>query len=428
MIAGEQGCEHFHFDGVKYYTAYEPILNGRWSFAMVQNNVAVSHGLQRFVRQILNVSIPAIILGVIVSYVIGVSIGNPIAKITKVTKELADGNLDVVVDTRASNEVKILAQNINQLVERLKTYILYINEVSSVLDEIGKGNLVFKLQQDYLGEFDRLKTAMNEIQQSLSHTILQIVDSADQVDSGSVQIATGSQALAQGTTEQANTVEALTDTVHHLSNNSKEDAVKATKLSSGMEHIGKEISSSNVQMQEMVKAMGNISTQSAEIGKIIKAIDDIAFQTNILALNAAVEAARAGSAGKGFAVVADEVRNLAAKSAEAAKSVAILINRSIEAVDNGASIATSTAASLEKVTQDVAGAVEAVQSFSVRYQEQADTLGEIEEGIHQISAVVQTNSATAEEAAASSEELSGQAGMLKSLTGQFKIDEKFRQN
>ena len=356
---------------------------------------------------------------------LSLAIIRPVKKLQKVTNQLANGDLDVSVDTRSSNEIGVLASNVTLLVDRLKTYILYINEVSAILDEIGRGNLVFQLQQDYLGEFNRLKVAMNEIQRSLSQTIFQIVDSADQVNNGSAQIATGSQALAQGTTEQASTVEELSATVQQLSQNSIEDAKKALDLSHGIRDIGDDIGSSNRQMQEMVKAMENITTQSTEIGKIIKAIDDIAFQTNILALNAAVEAARAGSAGKGFAVVADEVRNLAGKSAEAAKSVEVLINRSIEAVRQGAGIASETAASLEKVTGSVSSAVEAVEQFSNRYQQQTETLGQIADGINQISSVVQSNSATAEESAASSEELSSQAGLMKELTDQFHMDEKF---
>ena len=425
MTQGQSGYDTYTLGEETYCTAYQPIMGERWSFAIVENSQTVNHGLQRFVRQILNVTIPALILGAIVSYLIGAGIGNPIAKLTKVTQQLAQGNLDVDVSTRASNEVRNLAENITQLVDRLKTYILYINEVSAVLDEIGRGNLIFELQQDYQGEFNRLKNAMNEIQRSLSVTISNIVNSAAQVNSGSEQIANGSQSLAQGTSEQANTVEQITGTVKVLASNSKEDAVKAKELSAGMQKIGDEVTAGNLQMQQMVQAMDNISRQSAEIGKIIKAIDDIAFQTNILALNAAVEAARAGTAGKGFTVVADEVRNLAAKSAEAAKSVENMIHNSMDAVKSGADIALSTADALQNVTRDVAGAVQAVEAFSERYQDQVDTLSQVEEGIRQISSVIQSNSATAEEAAASSEELSGQAGAMKALTDQFQIDHRF---
>ena len=361
----------------------------------------------------------------VVTVIISNAIVKPMRQLQQVTNKLAQGDLDVNVDTRSTNEIGALAQNVSSLVQRLKAYILYIDEVSGVLDEIGQGNLVFSLKQDYVGEFNRLKVSMNEIQRSLSETMFQIVDSAEQVNNGSVQIATGSQALAQGTTEQASTVEELSATVQQLSQNSIEEAQRAIKLSTDIREIGNQIGQSNQQMQEMVKAMENITTQSAEIGKIIKAIDDIAFQTNILALNAAVEAARAGSAGKGFAVVADEVRNLAGKSAEAAKSVEVLINRSIDAVQEGSGMAEETAKSLQNVTGHVSGAVEEVEAFSERYQETTVTLGQIADGINQISSVVQSNSATAEESAASSEELSSQAGLMKELTNQFQIDEKF---
>lgn len=180
-------------------------------------------------------------------------------------------------------------------------------------------------------------------------------------------------------------------------------------------------------MQNLRAAMDDISDQSAEIAKIIKTIEDIAFQTNILALNAAVEAARAGAAGKGFAVVADEVRSLAGKSAEAAKSITDLINSSLVSVERGSLLTNETADNLTVVAGNVSATVEAVQQFATRYQSQVESLGEITAGIDQISSVVQNNSATAEESAASSQELSYQARTLKDLTDKFDLDPNFRE-
>ena len=367
----------------------------------------------------------AIILA-LVAILISNRIVRPIKKLSVTVDKLAEGDLDVEVDISMNDEIGLLAKDVSRLVDRLKNYILYIEEVSGVLDEIGHGNLVFELKHDYVGEFAPLKTALDGIQRNLSHTMYRIVDSAAQVDAGTEQIASASQALAQGATEQASTVEELSATIHELSRHSVEESERALHLSQGVATLGDELSKSNQQMQQMRSAMEDISTQSTEIEKIIKTIEDIAFQTNILALNAAVEAARAGAAGKGFAVVADEVRNLASKSSEAAKSITGLIRSSLESVSKGSELANETADSVGKVASDVVQVVKAVEQFAVRYQEQTTSLGQVSEGVGQISAVVQTNSATAEESAATSEELSAQAHLVKNLTGQFTMDSRFR--
>lgn len=353
------------------------------------------------------------------------SMVRPIKKLNDVAGKLASGNLDVEVPQLANDEIGQLAGSTSSIVDRLKTYILYIDEVSAVLDAFGRGDMVFELKQDYVGEFNKLKVALNSIQESMSRTLFKITDSADQVASSAGQISTASQSLAQGAVEQASSIQELSAIVQELSKSSVKEANDAEQASEEVAQIGTELETSNQYMKDMLVAMDNITTQSDEIGKIIKTVEDIAFQTNILALNAAVEAARAGEAGKGFAVVADEVRTLASKSGEAAKNTTLLIQASIEAVNEGSKIANDTAVSLEEVAIKAGKIKGDISQIAEQAKDQSRSLTEVSTGIEQVSSVVQTNSATAEESAASSEELSGQANIMKALTEQFKIDPKF---
>lgn len=349
------------------------------------------------------------------------SITKPVHEIDLVARKIADGDLNESIHYQSKDELGVLAANFNKTVTRLRDYVNYIDEISKVLDEIADGQLVFQLQYDYAGEFAKVKKSLNHISDSLNDTLGQINQSADQVASGSNQVASGAQALSQGATEQASSVEELAATINEISGQVKNNAEIAQGASQKAGRVGEEMSESNRKMQEMIEAMGEISRGSSEIGKIIKTIEDIAFQTNILALNAAVEAARAGAAGKGFAVVADEVRNLASKSAEASKNTAGLIESSLKSVENGTRIADETAQALLAAVNSVQEVTSDVDRISKASEEQARSISQVTQGVDQISAVVQTNSATAEESAAASEELSGQAQMLKSLVGRFKL-------
>lgn len=361
------------------------------------------------------------ILSVLMAIYIIRTINRPVKELDSVAKKIAEGDLDQNITYESKDELGTLAANFNKTVGRLRNYVSYINEISNVLRQIAGGNLVFELNLKYEGQFAKVKEALEEISRSLNDTLGQINQAADQVSSGSDQVSSGAQALSQGATEQASSIEELAATINEISNQVKDTAANANAVRQQTDQTGDQVATSNEQMQEMIAAMTEISDKSGQISRIIKTIEDIAFQTNILALNAAVEAARAGEAGKGFAVVADEVRNLASKSSEASKSTAALIEGTVQAVEKGTEIANATAESLFAVVESTKGVVASVDKIASAADQQAESIAQVTQGIDQISSVVQTNSATAEESAAASEELSSQAQVMKGLVGRFTL-------
>lgn len=296
-----------------------------------------------------------------------------------------------------------------------------INEASQVLHTFSEGDLTVSMAGEYSGEYNEIKHSLNHAVETFNRLLREIHDSANQVATGSKQVSIGSQSLSQGATEQASAIEQLTSTIDEFAQQTTQNARSATQANELVMHARENAMIGNEKMTQMLNAMHAISESAAGISKIIKVIDDIAFQTNILALNAAVEAARAGQFGKGFAVVAEEVRNLAAKSADAAKSTATLIASSIEKANTGINVTNDTADVLKKIDESVCEAVKLVSNIASASSEQATAIAQIDQGLSQISNVVQTNSATAEESAASSEELSAQAAALIQLVNQFNL-------
>ena len=292
------------------------------------------------------------------------------------------------------------------------------------MNELAQGNFTVKSQHRdaYIGDYAAILQAMGDMKRSMSETLTQIEIASDQVNVGGEQVSNSAQALAQGATEQASSVQELAATIQDVSHQVESTASHARTAKDENDRSHQQISVCSGDMEALMKAMSKIEDHSNEISKVIKTIEDIAFQTNILALNAAVEAARAGAAGKGFAVVADEVRNLASKSAEASKSTAMLIEGTVVAVKEGIDLSQETNQALQAVVESSRKVLEAVNLISDATEEQANSISQISVAVDQISSVVQTNSATSEESAAASEELSSQANVLKSLIGRFRLD------
>lgn len=343
---------------------------------------------------------------------------DPIQAASATLNELAEGNLKITMDGDFKGQHGKIKHDMNQTIEFLRAYV---EEITHTLEEMSRGNFDLEITNLYCGDFLAIKKALNQIAASLSTTLYDINVAASQVDIGAQQISDSGQALSHGTTEQASSIQELTASIEEVAAETKRNAQNANEANELAINVRSNAEVGNTQMVKMVAAMSEINDSSHNISKIIKVIDDIAFQTNILALNAAVEAARAGQHGKGFAVVAEEVRTLAARSAEAAKETTGLIEGSIDKVEVRTKIADETALGLAEILKQIEKVTDLVGRIARASNDQASEIAQINQGIEAVSQVVQTNSATAEQSAAASEELSGQAEMLKQMVDAFKL-------
>lgn len=342
----------------------------------------------------------------------------PLEKLDDVTVQIAEGNLHVNIEHHSKDEMGVLAHNLRKSIRILSSYV---EDISHSMKEFSNGNFDVQPEVEWKGDFINILDSFMYFEKNMADTIKNIQSVANQVSAASEQVSASSMELAEGASEQSRITEELTATISNVSAQIRDNADNADDIRKDVESVGQKLEVSNKKMQEMTDSMDNISHSSQEISKIIAAINDIASQTNLLALNASIEAARAGEAGRGFAVVADQVSTLAAQSAEAAKESTALIEGSVIAVEKGMVIADEMASQLENVVADSRQIIVKANGIAKASEAQAQEMLQLNKGVDRINGVVQNNSATSEECAAASQEMTAQAETLKDLIRHFKV-------
>ncbi len=345
-----------------------------------------------------------------------------VSEMDELAKAAAEGNLDYRGDS--SKFEGDLAEIVNGVNRTMEGIVIPLRDIGDVLKKLANNDLTARVTSDYKGEYNILKENVNKAMESLENVIMQVADSVDQVSSASNQVSASSQALAQGASEQASALEETSSSLEEIASMTNQNADNANQANTLSIEANKAAEKGNEIMQKMAKAIEEIKKSSDETSKIIKTIDEIAFQTNLLALNAAVEAARAGEAGKGFAVVADEVRNLAMRSAEAAKNTSALIEESVKNAENGVTISQDVAESLTEINNITKKVSNLVAEIAASSKEQAQGVDQINKAVAQMDEVTQKNAATSEESASAAEELASQATELDSMVASFKLSRK----
>lgn len=420
ISAENAGVENYRYNGVNMLAGYGSVSGCDWTLIVTAPS---SEFLSTVPRTIIICIVLGLVILTLISFITYKSIKktvDPIITVTARLKALSQGNLsDEVLVCHQNDEVGTLSYSLSDTITSLKQYI---GKISEGLSHIANGDLSFRMEGDFKGDFVAIKKMFNTILISLRDTFGNINSSAEEVSENATQLAAGANVLSDGASNQAMAIGRLSDKVGNVSEKVSATAEAASETDELVNEVVEQITSCDTGMIKMVNSMQDIKKSSDEISKIIKVIDDIAFQTNILALNAAVEAARAGTAGKGFAVVADEVRNLAVKSSEAANQTTTLIQSSVDNVNGGTKIAKDVAKRLDGIVTSVSEISDKIKTISDASSEQSNAIGEINIDVNNISAVVQSNTATSEQSANATEKLSIQVSRLNSLIGHFKFD------
>ena len=425
--SGEMVTDSFTYkNNGNYVSAYTYMNDLGWVFIISDNSSEVMASASTMRLQLIIVCLICMAVLTLWVYLVVHNLMLPLKRVEKAAQKLEH------IDLKAADEVSDLMKSPDE-VGTIATAIVDMSgslrnataDVGRVLNELASENLTVDVHQNsqyYTGDFSELADSLESIKNKLTEVISDIYKSADDVSSGSEQVAAGAQILSQGAVEQSASVEKLAENITNIEKQVQQNSEKCEDARELMEKTSQFLDGVNAKMRSLTEAMNNISETSGKINNIIEAIEDIAFQTNILALNAAIEAARAGEAGKGFAVVADEVRTLAGKSAEAVSNTTALIESSVQAAGSGAEITEQTVGAMKTLSEYTESVKEIVGGITESCRHQTVMVESIHSDIGKISAVVQSNSATAEQSAASSEELSGQADTLKELVSRFRLD------
>ena len=420
-ISSQNGSMTCAYGGDKYICGYSKIdKTANWRVVIASPESAYNSDILRFVKKLVISDIMALIAAIIVALIIARVISRPIVRVKNLLSALAQGDLSVQLnDTKNKDELGILQNSAVSLIRMLSDLL---TQSGDVLSKMAAYDLTSEDMREYPGKFNELAASINSIKAILSNMILNIQNSSVNVDGGSKQLAEAASMLSEGTMAQASSLQKLVTDVENVAQNINANSDKTIFVNESLGNLDSEIKDGNQKMQELSNVVRTVEEMSEDIKKIVNTIDGIAFQTNILALNASVEAARAGESGRGFAVVAQEIGTLATKSSDASKKTAELIEKCIKGIESAKEYADITSDSLAKIVSDSNNIANAFDEMSKANEIQAKNANDIRNEIENISQVVQSNTATAQQTAASTEVLSEQAAALKDMTGRFKVD------